>query len=571
MCDQPISVQEGPVAVQKFSDMKPENRMTTNRKVCKRLRALHRLESVPNDHLRMTSARRVVRTAAIHGFFLLPPLISLMLSGPASAQTVVRSFDGDKGIDLTICNRNVVRCTRQPEPNVAADGSRVVQVTVNNVNVYDYAGKLLRSTPFRKFIGDAGLDPNPAGARDEPGKGPFEPHAVFDKFIGRWIVTVTCLNDCFVVSASADPLGPWHGVYLSCVQGGPCLDFDPALHIGYDKNGVYYCGGHSHDEHPQTVPGYAYDCLAISGSEVKAVGDGGEPEHVNRVHNLPLDILPAVDDNPQKSPDAPAFFAARTCSRAEPGGCQRSTNFSFHWIIDTFTWNGPTGTYNVGGEQMVGTDIGSKQNKWLYNLPCCSKQATMPQKGAGIGLRAAESHRLINLVQHGTHLHGALGSGPCMAECGEQGADTNNVMFYVDFDCSNPTGCIVSQTAKITGAEVNPVFGTVGVDQDGNVGITALSSTVNTDLSILLWTHSITDPPNMFRGPMILVAGTQPYTCVNADNMALIASAVGILTLRDPVDGSKLWTTQQYGGNAKPCVWDTKVIEYQIGSGRREN
>jgi hypothetical protein len=53
--------------------------------------------------------------------------------------------------------------------------------------------------------------------------------------------------------------------------------------------------------------------------------------------------------------------------------------------------------------------------------------------------------------------------------------------------------------------------------------------------------------------------------------MALIASAVGILTVRDPIDGSKLWTTQQYGGDAKPCVWDTKVIEYQIGSGRREN
>jgi hypothetical protein len=91
-----------------------------------------------------------------------------MLSGPATAQTVVRSFDGDKGMDLATCNRDVVRCTRQPEPNVAADGSRVVQVTVNNVNVYDYGGKLLRSTPFRQFIRDAGLDPNPAGNRDEP-------------------------------------------------------------------------------------------------------------------------------------------------------------------------------------------------------------------------------------------------------------------------------------------------------------------------------------------------------------------------------------------------------------------
>lgn len=404
-------------------------------------------------------------------------VLLLLDSAIANAQTIVRSFDGDKGVDLAACNPGTARCARQPEPNAGADGTHVVQVTVNNINVYDYRGKLRRSTPFRAFVRDAGLNPEAPEPKAGPSKGPFEPHAVFDPFIQRWIVTVTCLNDCFIVSASADPMGAWHGAYLTCLQGGPCLNFDPALHIGYDKNGVYYCGGHARDEHPMTVPGYAYDCFAIPNEEVKGVADGKQPRHLNRIHNLPLDILPAIDENPTKAADAPAFFAARTCSRAEPGGCQRSTNFSFSWIIDTFTWDGPTGTYNTGGEQIVKTDVGSKRNKWFYNLPCCTRLATMAQKNSAIGLRAAESHRLINLVQDGTHLYGALGSGPCISDCGDQGTDTNNVMFYVDLDCSNPAACVVYQTAKIGGADVNPVFGTVGVDRDGNVGIAALSST----------------------------------------------------------------------------------------------
>jgi hypothetical protein len=101
-------------------------------------------------------------------------------------------------------------------------------------------------------------------------------------------------------------------------------------------------------------------------------------------------------------------------------------------------------------------------------------------------LRAAESHRLTNLVQSGFHLEGALDSGPCTSSCGSQGTDTNNVMFWFDLDCSKATACVVSQTAKISGESFNPEFATVGVDEAGNVGIVAESSTATTNLSLLL-------------------------------------------------------------------------------------
>ncbi len=146
----------------------------------------------------------------------------------------------------------------------------------------------------------------------------------------------------------------------------------------------------------------------------------------------------------------------------------------------------------------------------------------------------------MNLVQFGAHLHGALGSGPCTGSCGSQGTDTNNVMFWVDLDCPKTTACVVSQTAKISGPNFNPEFATVGVDAAGNIGIVAESSTSSTDLSVLLWTHSTSDPSNTFNGPTTIVSGTQPYTCLNNRNLAPIGNAVGVLTALDPLDGTKL-------------------------------
>lgn len=477
----------------------------------------------------------------------------------SEGQTIVHSFDGDKGVEFSQCHPETTRCGRQPESNVAANGKVVVQVTWQNVRVYDYSGKLLRSTPFFDFVKNTGLNPDPP-----KGKGPFEPHVVYDEFLDRWIITVTCMNDCLLVSASADPLGKWGGVYPGCLQGGACLNADPAIHIGYDRNGIYYCGGHAKDEHPLTVPGYAYDCFAIPSDEVKPIAQGTAPAHLNRKHNMPLDIRPAVDHDLHKRPDAPAFFVTKTCSRAEPGGCQRSNNFPFEWIVESFTWKGRDGVYN--DEQVVKTDVGSTRDKWFYNLPCCGTTAVMPQKGSDVGLRTAESHRIENLVQSGSHLYGVLGSGPCTHDCGDQGADTNNIMIWVDLDCSKTSACVVGQTGKIAGPDVDPAFGTIGVDARGNLGIVAMSSTSSSDLSVLLWTRRASDPAGTFQGPTMVAAGTQPYTCLNNNNLSLIGNAAGVLTLRDPRDANKLWTSQQWANDGTRCVWNTRIVEYQIDS-----
>src|SRR5438874_2421194 len=156
--------------------------------------------------LKECSGMRVAKEAPILRI-LLSSACLLLGVGEGRGQTIVRSFDGDRGPGLAACEAGNSHCGRQPEMNAAANGTRVVQVTWQNVRTYDYSGKLLDSTSLSTFIRKAGLDPMP-----KAGKGPFEPHVVFNEFIGRWLITSSCSNDCLLVSASADPLGPWGGV-----------------------------------------------------------------------------------------------------------------------------------------------------------------------------------------------------------------------------------------------------------------------------------------------------------------------------------------------------------------------
>jgi hypothetical protein len=497
----------------------------------------------------------------------------LLVGIAAGAQPTVRSFDGDKGPGLAACEANNTHCGRQSETNVGASGNQVVQITWQNVAVYDKSGKLLRSMPVTTFIRNAGLDPMPPPAKKGASRGPYEPHVVYDEFIGRWIIGVTGFADCLLVSASSDALGAWGGVYPSCLQGGPCLDFDPGTKLGYDVNGVYFCGAHINDDNPETAPHTAWDCFALPSEEVKAIARRTPPAHLNRVHNIPLDVVPAVDNNPNKARNAPAFFLTKSCDHNGPlNACQKSDNFPFTWLVNTFTWNGRTGTYNSGGaQQVIKTDVGSKANKWVFNTPCCGLDLGAPQAGTDIRVRVGTMHRLMNVMQAGSHLHAVLGSGPCTRDCGSQGTDPNNIMIYVDLDCSNPAACVVAQTGKISGTDVNPAWGTVGVDTQGNVGIVAASVTAKTHPSVLMWWRKKTDAPNVFSGPVTVAAGTAPYTCMKDRTLddgrsyyVLFGSSVGMLTARDPLDGTKLWTSQQYANDARPCVFSTRVVQYQI-------
>ena len=85
---------------------------------------------------------------------LLSPAVAAM------AQTVAHSFDGDTGPGETVCKTGVTHCA-WPDMNAGVNGKQVVEVTWQNVRVYDYSCHLQRSTPMTTFIRNAGLNPIP--------------------------------------------------------------------------------------------------------------------------------------------------------------------------------------------------------------------------------------------------------------------------------------------------------------------------------------------------------------------------------------------------------------------------
>ena len=110
---------------------------------------------------------------------------------------------------------------------------------------------------------------------------------------------------------------------------------------GNINRAIYIPGG------PCTIAGVAYDCFALPNEEVKAIAKGTPPAHLNRMHNMAHEVFPSVDHTPNKKPDAPAYFLAKTCDRSTMGGCQNATNNSFEWVVSSFTWNGASGTWKA--------------------------------------------------------------------------------------------------------------------------------------------------------------------------------------------------------------------------------
>jgi hypothetical protein len=294
--------------------------------------------------------------------------------------------------------------------------------------------------------------------------------------------------------------------------------------------------------------------------------------HKNKMAGKPLDMMPVIDPTATKAAGAPAFFVARTCKG--PNNCQGNAgslvvNDAFRWIVTYGTWSGTTFSWTsnhtslcAGGaapaDQCVRTDPNGTSDLWLYNTPI-----DPPQPGTTVPLRGAEIHRILGAMQQGSHLHLALGSGPCTANCGAHGADTNDIFIWADIDCSTVGSCHVAQTQKVsTGNHL--LWPTVGADVSGNVGIFANAvNATTTYLGIQMWSHHTTDAPGALSGPSTLIPGTLPYLCSLTPTVSQTGNPVGVSTVRDPLDPTTLWVTEQYANDSGDCHWKTRIAQYR--------
>ena len=410
---------------------------------------------------------------------------------------------------------------------------QVLAATGQDIAVYDTSGALLKRQNMRDFIKAAGLDPDVGATR--PTLPPAaagkvnDPRATYNPFIGRWIVVCSCSPDFLIVSGSQDATGPWKGIVLTGASG------DLTMFPGWDRNGVYV-SEFQLKLNSQVIALPNADVAWKSGGNISLA-------HEAVFNDRSYEMRPAVDPNPRKKPADPEYLVARS------GPPQNATNFPMDLIVDRITWSGNKAA--VSGPASIATGF-------LYNMPTAAPQPSGPS------VRGNESHRVFSVSVHNGHLYVVEASGPCTADCGAQGIDSNDLFYWFDIA---PETMALRQKAKVSHPSLSLLFPTLAVDGRGNSGIGLTGSSSSQYPSVYLFTHLAGDPAGArINGPFLAYRGSESYSCdkgVRRDPN-VVGWGTYSATVQDGSDPMKLWTLQEYAGSATPCVWKTRVIGFQI-------
>jgi hypothetical protein len=436
----------------------------------------------------------------------------LLLASPLSvAQTIFTQFDGDIGAGGSATSKPTYR--DHPDATVAANGSQVVEVTGQNVNVYSYEGKLLKSTRTSDFINNAGVKAETVS----------NPRIIYDPFVGsgRWIVTCSCSGDFVIVSSGPDAASStWKGVALSGTTG------DLTMKPGFDKNGLYVT------EYAQQ--GFLYQGFAIPSADLNWSGTKNiSLKNLNRFQNLEFEIMPAIDWNPSKLTKEPAYWSTRT------GPNQQGTNVAFQIVVRALTWSGSTA--KLSEAKLVPTSF-------EYNTPVDEAQPGPPN------IRGMESHRTYSVQQAGDHLHVLEASGPSLRS-GEQ----HNLFFWLDIKVPSMK---MFQSAKIASPSIGFLFPSLAVDKNQNVLMVATGVSSMQYASVYLFSHSAKDKANAVKGPALVTPGTAVYGKCN--NKTPVGWGTYTTVVNEAGDLNKMWVVSQYANSTTPCKWYTRLLQVQL-------
>jgi hypothetical protein len=448
----------------------------------------------------------------------------LLWTWSASAQSVGVQFDGDLG-SVNSSGRPAYR--DHPDGTIASSGAQLLQVTGQDVQVYDYTGKLLKSTPTGQFIVQAGLS-SPTTVKVS------DPRAIFDPIIDRFIFVCSCPGDYLIVSASHEATGPWKGVILSGYTG------DLSMRAGYDKNGVYIS-----EFQPLNTAQWANVVFALPSSDVAWSGAGNVSlAHLNEFINQPYDIVPGIDSNPKKLVTDKEYLVARD------GPQQVGHNAKFHLLIASLTWNGAIASLSPA------TKIPAE---YFFNTLINDPQPAPPN------VKTTESYHIsaTQMIENKRHLYVVVSSGPCVSRCGAQGTDKFDVVFIYDIVTNDLS---VSAKYKVSSVNFGIVFPALNVDMQANLGLCAFVVGPSVYGSPDCWWHKATDKAGVLSGPLTVIAGTNSYpVCANHSPVGWPGNYTSLA--QDPMNGSLLWGAIVYGKTSHPCAWQTRVFSFQMTGG----
>lgn len=441
-------------------------------------------------------------------------LIVCVLTGIASGQTILNSFDGETG---TTSSPGVPTITDHPDMSMAANGYQVVTVDRQAVNVYSYSGQLISSQTNLNFISAAGLA---AGSSRDP-------RIIYDKYIDRFVYVCSCSSDYLIVSGSSNAAGAWKGVTLGASTAG-----DLTMRVGFNRQGVYV----SEDNASATT---TYLVIALPSADVAWTGSGNVSlAHENIFSNQNFELFPSVDlyDDGTHT----EYFVARN------GPSQTGNQTPLGLLLNGLTWAGNTASLSAT------TTINTS---FQYNTPVDAAQPS-----AGPNIKALESHRIYQPTMAADgKLHLVTSTGPCATSCGSQGVDANQIILWFVVD---PVGDTIVQSAKISNASLGYLFPSLAMDNLGNDYLCATSSGSAQFASIDCWTHKSTDSAGIINGPTRVITGTQVYAVCNAVNPVGWGTYSDVVY--DPANPNTVWMVQEYGANATACLYQERVAQLQI-------
>lgn len=427
------------------------------------------------------------------------------------AQTILTQFDGDIGTGGSATAKPTYR--DHPDATAAANGSQVVEVTGQNVNVYSYDGKLLKSTRTSDLINAAGLKAEKVA----------DPRVIFDPFIGsgRWVLACSCSDDFLIVSSGSDAVTSiWKGAAISQRSG------DLTMKPGFDKNGLYIT------EFAQQ--GLTYAGFAIPSADLAWSGSGNiSLKNLGRFEGLGLDIMPAVDWNPSKQACDPAYFVTRS------GPMQNGANAPFAIVVHSLTWTGNTAKLS---------EAKTVPTSFEYNTPVEEAQPGMPN------IRGMESHRTFSVQQVGGHLHVLEACGPS-ARSGEK----HDLFFWLDISVPEMK---MFQSAKIYSATLGFLFPSLAVDQNQNVLMAATGVSPSQPASVYLFSHLARDKRGTVKGPVMATPGTAAYAVCN--NKSPVGWGTYTTVVSDAGDLNKFWVVSEYSNSGSPCQWFTRLLQVSL-------
>jgi hypothetical protein len=440
------------------------------------------------------------------------PLITLLLAlapaGRAAEVTIVSTFPADKGPGY-----------RKPAPDAAGAVGPGHVVALDDrafVAVDKATGKVVKDLVQHDFW----LSVAPVNTLDLHAN---DPRILYDSLSGHWIAWiqgVDPMHGYLAVSTTSDPTGAWKGVKF------PIPPHNFGAKAGLDRNGFYLTlHNGNNDTHK------AHTCYAISKADLIAP-NGPDLSHLQSIPDLQIESFPAMDLDPDKSPDAPEVLLNKEFG-----------NDAGKLYMYKITWSGTKASIS---------DVQTIPLSKTYSTPNASvEEGKAIQPAPGLKLRADEPRRTDCVFAHGGSVFGCNGAKRTFQS-------RPGILWY---EVRVSDGALLQEglVDDTTCDYLNP---SLAVDRDGNIGLGCTRTSEKEFPSVYVMMHAASDPAGSMGTPVLAVAGTTHYR-LSAPSRFGIGWGNYSTTCVDPSDPTLLWTCQEYANSALADQWCTAWVAFR--------